>query len=322
MYYRAEQILSAYPNEFTGTMKGRGSLLCTDADGIWLLKEYHGSVHRLELLEETLDALRAHGFLTERLVRTTEGGLSYTDIDGIRYFLRKTHQGRECDTRNADEVLYVTRHLAGLHLLLAGLQPKVTPEICPPTADSAAKHTRELRKVRNYVRAKKKKNEFESEFLRYYAHYTEQAEQVLALEEKLRVPPDALQLCHGDFNQHNLLFTRDGLAVLGFERLHYGLRVTDLANFMRKVLEKQNWNSGLGMDMVMAYNEVGALADWELRKLYLLLLYPEKYWKIVNHYYNARKTWVSQRDTEKLIRIYGQETRREEFLSLLFYLVK
>ena len=51
MYYRAEQILSAYPKEFTGNMKGRGSILCADSEGIYLLKEYTGSVHRLELLD-------------------------------------------------------------------------------------------------------------------------------------------------------------------------------------------------------------------------------------------------------------------------------
>ena len=98
MYYRAEQILSAYPKEFTGNMKGRGSILCTDRDGIYLLKEYTGSVRRLELLEETLRYLKEQGFLAEELVRTSEGTLLYTDIDGISYFLRKTFQGRECDT--------------------------------------------------------------------------------------------------------------------------------------------------------------------------------------------------------------------------------
>lgn len=321
MYYRAEQILSAYPNEFTATAKGRGSLLCTDADGIWLLKEYHGSPQRLELVEETLNALLADGFLTERLVRTTEGALCYTDADGSRYILRKTYQGRECDTRNADEVLYVIRHLAKLHLLMAGIGAQQADTYQMQT-DAAQKHTRELRKVRNYVRAKKKNNAFESEFLRCYEHYLEQAQQVLTLEQELEIPASGVQLCHGDFHQHNLIFTKEGLAVIGFERLHYGLRVSDLATFMRKILEKHNWDSGLGMDMVMAYQKVAQLSDWELKKLYLLLLYPEKYWKIVNHYYNARKTWVSQRDTEKLVRIYGQEQRREEFLSLLFYLVK
>lgn len=325
MYYRAEQILSAYPKEFTGNMKGRGSLLCTDRDGIYLLKEYNGSVHRLELLEEVLRCLKEQGFLAEELVRTTEGTLVYTDADGVSYFLRKTFQGRECDTRNAEEVLCATRHMAKLHRLLAACHPA-----CEEAEDRShmqpvslvEKHTRELKKVKNYVRAKKKKNEFESEFLRGYEHYMEQATRVLEQEKTQEIPEGALQLCHGDFNQHNLRLIREGLAVVGFEKLRYDLCISDLTNFMRKILEKHNWSSVLGMDMVMAYNSVRELAPWELRQLYLKLLYPEKFWKIVNHYYNARKTWVSLRDIEKLTRLSEQEIKREEFLSMLFYLAK
>ena len=123
MYYRAEQILSAYPKEFTGNMKGRGSILCTDREGIYLLKEYIGSVRRLVLLEETLCYLKDCGFLAEEVVRTSEGQLSYTDVDGVSYFLRKTVQGRECDTRNTEEILQVTRHMATLHGLLPQVQP-------------------------------------------------------------------------------------------------------------------------------------------------------------------------------------------------------
>lgn len=326
MYYRAEQILSAYPKEFTGNMKGRGSILCTDREGIYLLKEYKGSVRRLELLEETLCYLKDCGFLAEEVVRTSEGQLSYTDVDGVSYFLRKTVQGRECDTRNTEEILQVTRHMATLHGLLAQFQPACegsqTDRIFAQDQGIAARHTRELKKVRNYVRAKKQKNEFESEFLRGYEHYKEQADQVLELEQKQCVPEGALQLCHGDFNQHNLLFTKEGLAVIGFEKLRYDLCVSDLANFMRKILEKHNWSSGLGMDMVMAYNAVRKLEPWELCQIYLKLLYPEKFWKIVNHYYNSRKTWISLRDIEKLNRLSEQEMKREEFLSMLFYLVK
>ena len=322
MYYREEQILSAYPKEFTGNMKGRGSILCTDNEGIYLLKEYHGSLRRLELLDEVLRDLKGHQFLTEELVRTAEGTLMYTDIDGVNYFLRKTYQGRECDTKNTKELLTVTKHLAQLHQLLCGCETQTQVAVSSKPEDYAGKHTRELKKVRNYVRAKKKKNAFESEFLKSYGHYMAQAQQVLQLETEAQVPDGALQLCHGDFNQHNLLFTRDGLAVTGFDKLHYGLCISDLTNFVRKILEKHNWNSGLGMDMIMAYNSVRHLEQWELQQLYLRLLYPEKYWKIVNHYYNARKTWVSQRDIEKLQRLFEQETKREEFLSMLFYLVK
>ena len=142
------------------------------------------------------------------------------------------------------------------------------------------------------------------------------------LHTRLEAMPKHTKLCHGDFNQHNLLFAKEGLAVIGFEKLRYDLCVSDLTNFMRKILEKHNWSSGLGMDMVMAYNAVRKLEPWELCQVYLKLLYPEKFWKIVNHYYNSRKTWVSQRDIEKLKRLSEQEMKREEFLSMLFYLVK
>lgn len=341
MYYRAEQILSAYPMEFTGNTKGRGSILCTDSEGIYLLKEYNGSVRRLEMLGSVLEYLKWRGFLAEELVRTKEGGLRYQDVDGVSYFLRKTFQGRECDTRNQDEILYVIRQMARLHGLLSdyGKQPPDagacadTGTALPdgmwdvqedekPQPSLAEKHTRELKKVKNYVRNKKKKNDFESEFLRGYEHYMEQAMQVLKLEEEQTLPEDAAQLIHGDFNQHNLIFTREGLALVGFEKLRCDLCVCDLTNFMRKILEKHNWNGGLGMDMVMTYNTVRTLEPWELRQLYIRLLYPEKFWKIVNHYFNTRKTWVSGRNIEKLTRLFSQEQKREEFLSMLFYLVK
>ena len=271
MYYRAEQILSAYPKEFTGNMKGRGSILCTDREGIYLLKECTGSVHRLELLEEVLRHLKEQGFPAEELVRTSEGALSYTDVDGVSYFLRKTVQGRECDTRNTEEVLCATRHMAKLHVILADCHPtceKSEDRLRMTGTSLAEKHTRELKKVKNYVRTKKRKNEFESAFLRGYDHYMEQAGRVLELEAQQCVPETAVQLCHGDFNQHNLLFTREGFAVIGFEKLRYDLCVSDLTNFMRKILEKHNWSSGLGMDMVMAYNSVRELEPWELCQLY------------------------------------------------------
>lgn len=325
MFYRAEQILSAYPKEFTSNMKGRRSLLCTDKEGIYLLKEYSGSVHRLEILEMVLQSLKEQGFLAEELVRTKEGALCYTDADGASYFLRKTYAGRECDTRNAQEILLATKQMATMHSLLKNCPPVCETEdaCCLRQPRSVAeKHTRELKKVKNYVRAKKKKNEFESEFLRGYDHYMEQAAQVAQLEEELYIPEDARQWCHGDYNQHNLLFTKEGLAVTGFEKLHEDLCMTDLANFMRKILEKHDWNSGLGMDMVMAYQSKRTFAEWEFSLLYQKLLYPEKYWKIVNHYYNSRKTWISGRNIEKLTRLFSQERKREEFLSMLFYLIK
>ncbi len=44
--------------------------------------------------------------------------------------------------------------------------------------------------------------------------------------------------CHGDYNQHNILFSKNGIGIVHFECFSYQIQVSDLANYMRKMLEK------------------------------------------------------------------------------------
>jgi hypothetical protein len=84
------------------------------------------------------------------------------------------------------------------------------------------------------------------------------------------------------------------------------------------MMEKNNWNRELGMRLIGAYDRIRPIGEEEYRRLYVLLLFPEKFWKLANHYLNSHKAWVSGRDIEKLDRIMEQEVRREEFLQNLF----
>ena len=89
--------------------------------------------------------------------------------------------------------------------------------------------------------------------------------------------------------------------------------------FMRKIMEKHNWNLGLGMDMLDAYQKKKTLSDREMKQLYIRMAFPEKFWKISNHYYNGSKAWVSERDIEKLKKVVAQNEEKERFLTLLSY---
>ena len=44
--------------------------------------------------------------------------------------------------------------------------------------------------------------------------------------------------CHGDCNQHNMLRTAQGVRLVNYENLFYGEQMVDLANYLRKILEK------------------------------------------------------------------------------------
>ena len=74
---------------------------------------------------------------------------------------------------------------------------------------------------------------------------------------------------------------------------------------------------GLGMDMLKAYNNVRKLTRQEMNQLYIRLAYPEKFWKIANHYFNTSKAWVCGRNLEKLEKIIAQNEARENFLCLI-----
>ena len=179
------------------------------------------------------------------------------------------------------------------------------------------KHTRELRTVRNYTRGRKNKSEFEKEFLGLYPKFEEQASEILESLREQEGKKEGMGICHGDFNQHNIVFRSEYAAVISFDNICYDVQIGDLARFMRKILEKNNWNMGLGMEMIRAYSDKKAMSPYETKQLYLRLAYPEKFWKIANHYYNANKAWGFGRYLEKLEKIKAEEENREQFLAYM-----
>lgn len=320
-------MLEQYPFEVKRTSKGRGVTICDTDKGLKILKEYKGSLGRADFLYELLQFLKNNGQeRVDGIVRTKEEKSIAIDVDGTAYMVRDWYEGKECDTKNRDDILRTIRQLAGLHNVLRGF-PQEIPDYLQVQDDTLLleyeRHTRELKKVKNYISSRKKKNDMEREFLKSFPQFYEKAQEVEELQKKeLSLKNTGEEsgiygICHGDYNQHNVMFMGQEIAVLNFEKASYDVQAGDLGNFMRKIMEKHNWNIGLGMDMCMAYHKVRPLNKAEMRQLYIRLAYPEKYWKIANHYVNTSKSWVCGRNLEKLQNIISQNENRENFLHLM-----
>lgn len=324
LYNRENQILEQYPFEVKQTVKGRGALICDTDKGLKILKEYRGSQGRAEFLYSLLKFLKEQG--QERIdciVKNNEEEAITIDTDGTAYIVRDWYEGKECDTKSREDILCAVQQLAQLHKMMREF-PLEIPEYLKGKDNTLLleneKHTRELKKVRNFVYSRKKKNDFEQKFLQSYDMFYQEAKKVVDLQQQEleRTDTDSVYgICHGDYNQHNVIFTRQGTAVLNFERASYDVQAGDLGNFMRKIMEKHNWNMGLGVDMLEAYEQVRPMSPEEMKQLYIRLAYPEKFWKIANHYFNASKAWVCGRNLEKLEKIIGQNEARETFLLLM-----
>ena len=83
-------------------------------------------------------------------------------------------------------------------------------------------------------------------------------------------------------------------------------------------MEKHNWDIRLGQEMFAAYDRIMPLSMEKIESLYYLFLYPEKYWKQLNYYYNANKAWIPEKNVEKLKTLEAQQGSRNRFLQNVF----
>lgn len=319
------EIVEKYGLEVINARKGRGSWIFETDQGLKLLKEYKGSVKRLEFEEAVLDTMKEAGALrVDQYVRNVENELISTAEDGTRYLVKNWFSDRECDLKDRQEILSVTRQIAVLHKSLRSVESReewnLRSMIAPPLYEAMEKHNRELRKARTFIRGKRKKNEFELTVIGSYDRFYEQA--LLAAREMKKIFEQVDQtmeqsyfVCHGELNQHHLLIGSDYVAVTEFNKMHLGLQIEDLYYFMRKVMEKHDWDMALGTGMLEAYERVLPMTRPEKECLYYLFIYPEKYWKQINFYYNANKAWVPARQTEKVRSLEQQQERRMEFIK-------
>lgn len=325
MYNLSNQVLEQYPFDVEEVLKGRGAYICKTDQGKIILREFPGSKERAATLEQILLRLQKAEVDADMILHTAEGGLLARDGEETAYYARNYIEGRECDPKNRDDILRAMEEMAVMHAALHG---SLEREICVPGEaflGEVRKHNRELRKVRNYIHGKHKKNAFEMMFMQHFEVFMSQAQGVEQRLERWLAEIDEERLkemygiCHGDYNQHNVLFVGKRTYLTNWEQACCDMQVVDVAHFLRKLMEKHNFNIGLATDMMRAYENRRKLSADEWEQLYLRMAYPEKFWKVANHYFNSNKAWVSGRDIEKLRKVLEQEEKRQEFLRMLFY---
>ncbi len=319
------EILAQYDLTVESVRKGRSGCICATSIGLVLLSEYRGTLKRLNFETQVLGHVRAKGFeRVDDYIRTSQGELVAVGEDGTRYVLKRWFADRECNIRDRKEVTALVARIAGLHQILREIVPdpdwNLGSILTEPVEQELERHNQELRRARNYMKNKHRKTEFERCVLSNYPIFYEQAVKACEGLKQLRQAKGGapLFLCHGNLDHHHILVGEEGPAIIEFHRMHLGEQMEDIYYFMRKVMEKHDWNVALGKEMLAAYDRILPIAPAQREHLYCLFLYPEKYWKQINFYFNANKAWIPERNIEKLRNLERQLEDREKFLEKIF----
>lgn len=328
MNEKSLKVLEQYEIQVTATRRGRGSYICETNLGKKLLADYIGSEKKLAFVNRVMEELEKKGCpYTDPVMANMEGRLISKDRDENGYVLKSWFEGRECDTKNMGDIEQAVKYLAYLHSLLkmpAGEEGLEEAFVGGNLALEIQRHNRELRKVYSFIRKRKQRNEFEILFLQYYSMFYEQA---LEAEEWLsgwdygKLREEVLgegSLCHGNFNQHNIIFLgRKQVFVSNFDRCRYDVQLGDLYQFLRKIMEKQDWDTWTGNRILEVYDREKTIHSQGRKYLYARLFYPEKFWKLANQYYNRSKSWIPWKSAGKLEVLIGQQKERNSFLKYL-----
>lgn len=329
---RAVELLEQYEIEVLRTRKGRGAIVCDTDKGCLILREYSGSQDRIGLQDRLLRQIANAGLVqVEAIIPDREGSLLVKDMDGTGYVLKTWQEGRECSVHDKGECVEAVRLLARLHgsMELPADMPNLPVAFSPEKEYD--KHNKELKRVRKYLQQKGQKSWFETSLRKAFDPFLEQAfavteewrEYCQSFQEKAggqqsAGKEDRVAFCHGDYQYHNILQGMNGWFVVNFEKCMCDDPIRDLYLLLRKLLEKSNWSVTLGEELLSAYEKERPISAKSWIDLYYRLAYPEKFWKIVNFYYNSGKAWIPGKNQEKLERVIEQEKEKQHFLNEIF----
>ncbi len=354
---RSQESLKRYRLKIYNIYRARGAFLLETDGGLKLYKCFEGSRNRALFENKVKEHLLLHGYSnTDLFVKTMEDDIISEDSAGCQYIMKNWFWGEECNLKELSQIEAASANLARLHNILQDVDFTMEQQehnIAPDLTDTFDKRNRELKRVKAYIREKRQKNEFELLYLNYYEAFYEQG--MMAAERLSRSAYNLLMegaiknhsVCHGNYTYHNIIMLKNKaeamnktlvppgwvnrqplsvtelggtgsmVATTNFEKSYIGLQIFDLYQFIRKVMEKNDWDILYGSNMIEAYDQIKPITKEELQVLYVLLLYPEKFWKITNFYYNGKKSWVSGRNTQKLTMIGEQNEKKEMFLQKL-----
>ena len=335
MEEKIEDVVKQYPVQLIGKRRIRGAILLETKEGLFTLVRYKESVRRLAFQEQIKQTLTDQGYpYVDKVMMNREQELVTKDNLGNGWLLKRWYTGRECNLRDEEEICKATRHLATLHQKMI-CPENSTDEWCDEEITSEKdlqilleRHTREMKRVYNYIRSKKKKNEMEICILNLFQRFYDQAGfanvyiSEIDYHSLLSECIHKRKVYHGSYNYHNILFQERQIVTTNFDKADVGIQIVDFYDFLRKILEKNSWNIRQGLKLMEQYQTVRPLEKREAKLLYILLLFPEKFWKQINFYYNGKKSWMSVKNYDKLLKIANQEESRRNFLkeakSLLF----
>ena len=317
-----KEIAANYGLEVKNIIPYKDTYMVQTDKGRKILKRMLFSAERILFIHGAKEHLANKGFTNiDRYMATLKGGPCFL-FDNASYVLYDLLEGRECNFDNDMEVRKAAVLLASMHSASRGYKPpegsKIQDELgmLPGYFSKRLEDIKKLRKI-----AKKGKSRFDHLFLEntdYFIGLGEQAASELEKSNYMNLINKARAegvFCHHDFTHHNIVCSEDVFSIINFDYCCFELKIYDLANLIRRKMRKCSWGMDKAVLIIDGYNSVEQLSRDEIAVMKLILQFPQKFWRVVNRYYNSRRSWSERSFVMKLQEVLDEVDGHRKFIE-------
>lgn len=298
-----------------------GYILETD-QGRKYLRQCQCSENRILYVHDAKQHLVQNGFTTLDAYSVTVNERPYMEIDSQFYIVTPFIDGRECEFGDDTDAVRAAVALSALHK--AGKGFKTRPGLSIPNElgkmpESLTKRYDEVLRMRR--KAERERGAFDYIYMDCVDKFIALAEESLALldgPEYPRLVKKTLNegsICHHDYSYQNILMKGPTTYITGFESCGEEIRIYDLVNLIRRKMRKCNWNPKKAVMLLEAYAELEPITRDEAVVMKAMLLFPQKFWRVANRYYNSRRSWAQKNFTGMLEEVVAEHHDHVNFMK-------
>jgi len=322
MQEAGSQAADKYGFEITSLTPFKDAYILNTPAGRKLLKKSLLSPERLLFVHGAKEHLFKNGFANTDRYLCTKDGLPYFEVGSDIYTLTDFIEGNECNFGDRGDIMLASRILANLHKASRGYAP---PQNCIPRDDLGKlpffyqKRLEEIKKLTKV--AKKGRSKFDYMFLDCVDYFYSEGEEAIShfpdsrYGELVKAARQERGFCHHDYTHHNIVVSGSGITVVNFDFCCFELKAYDLANLLRRKMRKCNWDINEAGIIINEYRSIESLSSDEFILMKLMLQFPHKFWRIINKYYNSKRSWSERSFIIRLQEVIEESTYHRQFLS-------
>ncbi len=233
----------------------------------YALKCVEYSRKKLLFLVEVQQFLEVRGFANFSRIIPTLRDEYFINTGNESYFLMEWIHGRESNFKDQNDLFTYISVVANLHRSTRGFGVA--------TNNLSDKWSDKLQEVQEISTIQYRVSDEFLDILPGVVEFGQRALSLLQNEEVLKSTCQPLVVCHKDLTYRNLLIDPHNEGYLiDFDYAKADVPVRDLAQFLRKVWKRNNWDIDLGLRLLSSYSKDNLLSKGDLGLLLAYLYFP------------------------------------------------